>query len=463
MTTDTQEISAFVSRNESYYRAAFGLLENKTRYFRPNSGAFFAGSLWAAARGVWWLFWLCLAFDISAISVFLNAFGDENIRVEFMVSGLMILVFTRLGVSMIADRALLKRFGKWRVNTRTTHGFSWRRVLVGTLLGLAIAPLTIYRTLRVAPTERDCRRLFASLKEASQTPDALQYFDCLTISAVPIDRGRPQFIAESIDRGVEYLVVNFSGLFDSIAWAVRTILVGLENLFIGIPWPVMIVMLVLISWRMAGIKIAIFTICAVGYLASMGFWQNAMATISLVFAAVAIAVVFGVPLGILAAKHKRAHAVVRPLLDMMQTLPSFVYLIPAIAFFSIGKTPAVLATVIYACPPLVRLTTLGIRQVPSTVTEAAVAFGATPLQLLLKIELPLAIPSIMTGINQSIMMSLAMSVIAALIGAGGLGFDVLFALQQVQPGKGLLAGIAIALCAMIIDRSVQGMRLAGNR
>ena len=254
------------------------------------------------------------------------------------------------------------------------------------------------------------------------------------------------------------MTVNFSGFFDSVAWTIRTVLVGLENLFIGIPWPVMIVLLILASWRVAGVRVAIFTTAAVAYLASMGFWQNAMATITLVCAAVTIAVIVGVPLGIWAAKSKGANSIIQPTLDVMQTLPSFVYLIPAIAFFSIGKTPAVLATVIYACPPLIKLTTLGIRQVPSVVTEAAIAFGATPMQLLLKAELPLAMSSIMTGINQSIMMSLAMSVIAALIGAGGLGFDVLFSLQQVQPGKGLLAGIAIALCAMIIDRSVQGMR-----
>jgi len=243
---------------------------------------------------------------------------------------------------------------------------------------------------------------------------------------------------------------------------VRTVLIGLENLFIGVPWPVMIVLFLLASWRMAGPRVAIFTAAALSYLALMGFWQNAMATISLVFAAVTIAIVIGLPLGILAAKNARANSIVQPVLDLMQTLPSFVYLIPAIAFFSIGKTPAVLATVIYACPPLIRLTVLGIRQVPAPVKEAAVAFGSTPMQLLVKTELPLAMPSIMTGVNQSIMMSLAMSVIAALIGAGGLGFDVLFALQQVQPGRGLLAGIAIALCAMIIDRSVQGMRRAGK-
>jgi glycine betaine/proline transport system permease protein len=140
----------------------------------------------------------------------------------------------------------------------------------------------------------------------------------------------------------------------------------------------------------------------------------------------------------------------------MQTMPSFVYLIPAIAFFSVGKPPAVLATVVFAMPPMIRLTTLGIQQVSPSVIEAMLAFGASPRQILFKAELPLATPSIMAGINQSIMMSLSMVVVAALIGAGGLGYDVLFSLQHLEAGKGLLSGLAIVLCAMILDRIIQG-------
>jgi glycine betaine/proline transport system permease protein len=148
--------------------------------------------------------------------------------------------------------------------------------------------------------------------------------------------------------------------------------------------------------------------------------------------------------------------VLNPVLDAMQTLPTFVYLIPAIAFFSVGKTPGVLATVIFALPPMIRLTALGIRQVPAHIVEAAVAYGARPSQILFKVELPLAKPSIMTGINQTVMMALSMVVIAALIGAGGLGEDVTRALQFLQKGQGMLAGLAIVLCAMVIDRVLQG-------
>jgi len=217
-------------------------------------------------------------------------------------------------------------------------------------------------------------------------------------------------------------------------------------------------LLVLAAWQAAGRGVAIFVFLALAYLGLFNFWANAMSTLSLVFAAVLIGALVGVPIGIFCAKSARAYRLVRPVLDVMQTLPAFVYLIPAIAFFSVGKTPGVIATFIFSSPAAIRLTTLGIQQVPHSVKEAALAFGASPLQLLYKVELPLALPSIMTGINQTIMLSISMSVTAALIGAGGLGFDVLFALQNVEAGRGVLAGIAIALCAMMIDRIIQGTR-----
>jgi glycine betaine/proline transport system permease protein len=166
---------------------------------------------------------------------------------------------------------------------------------------------------------------------------------------------------------------------------------------------------------------------------------------------------------VLCAKSRRANAVLEPILDIMQTLPTFVYLIPAVAFFSIGKPPGVIATVIFALPPIVRLTALGIRHVPGHVREAADAFGATPMQMLLKVELPLAVPSIRLGINQTIMMCLSMVVVAAMIGAGGLGLDVIRSLQHLKTGQGFLAGIAIVVCAMVLDRVVRGREQGGRR
>ena len=206
---------------------------------------------------------------------------------------------------------------------------------------------------------------------------------------------------------------------------------------------------------MAGIRVTTFVGASLIYLALFGFWQTAMDTLSLVVAASIICVVVGLPLGIWVGKSKRGQALVTPILDVMQTIPSFVYLLPAIAFFSIGKPPGILATVIFSMPPMVRLTALGIRQVPESTKEAALAFGANPKQLLTKVELPLALPSIMTGVNQVVMMSLSMVVIAALIGAGGMGYVVTEALENTETGRGVLAGLGIALLAMMIDRVVQ--------
>ena len=180
-----------------------------------------------------------------------------------------------------------------------------------------------------------------------------------------------------------------------------------------------------------------------------------MDTMSLVITATLLCCIMGLPLGVLVGKSDRAEAIIRPILDVMQTIPSFVYLIPAVAFFSVGKPPGIIATIIFSMPPIVRLTALGIRHVPLETKEAAVAFGSTERQLLYNIELPLALPSIMAGVNQVVMMCLSMVVIAALIGAGGMGLIVVEALANTRIGRGILAGLAIAFIAMIIDRIIQ--------
>jgi len=234
-------------------------------------------------------------------------------------------------------------------------------------------------------------------------------------------------------------------------------------LLIGTPWPVTMLVIASISWRLAGWKVALFVVASLVYLALFGFWEKSMQTVALLGSASLLSIAVGIPLGIWCAKNRVAYAVARPVLDMMQTLPSFVYLIPIIAFFGTGNAPGVLATIIFGMPPVVRLTALGISNVPEAVKEAATAFGSSKRMLLLDIELPLARPSIMAGINQSILMCLSMVVVASLIGAGGLGSDVLIALQYASKGQGLLAGVAILLCAMIIDRIVQGRYSQGER
>jgi glycine betaine/proline transport system permease protein len=207
---------------------------------------------------------------------------------------------------------------------------------------------------------------------------------------------------------------------------------------------------------LAGGRVAIFTAAALAYLGFFGFWELSMLTVALLGAASILCITFGIPLGIWFARSKTAFAAAQPVLDFMQTMPAFVYLIPVIAFFGTGKPPGIIATLIFGMPPVIRLTTLGLNGVPEDIKEAARAFGATEWQVLCGVELPLARSSILAGINQTILMCLSMVVIASLIGAQGLGSVVLQSLQYAAKGQGLLAGIAILLCAMVIDRIVQG-------
>ena len=227
-------------------------------------------------------------------------------------------------------------------------------------------------------------------------------------------------------------------------------------MLVGTPWPVVVLVICTLAWQLAGRRVAIFTAAALAYLGLFGFWELSMLTVALLGAASILCIAFGIPLGIWLARSKTAFAAAQPVLDFMQTMPAFVYLIPVIAFFGTGKPPGIIATLIFGMPPVIRLTTLGLNGVPEDIKEAARAFGATEWQVLRGVELPLARPSILAGINQTILMCLSMVVIASLIGAQGLGSVVLQSLQYAAKGQGLLAGLAILLCAMVIDRIVQG-------
>ena len=252
------------------------------------------------------------------------------------------------------------------------------------------------------------------------------------------------------------MTLTFEALFDAITLTVREMLEVLEAIFLGLPWPVVCGVTVLAAWRLGGWKVSLFAAVSLLYLGLFGYWEKSMSTLSLVGASAFFCFAIGMPLGVLCGKRPRLYDACKPALDFMQVMPTFVYLIPAVAFFSIGKPPGVLATVIFAMPPMIRLTALGIQQVPESVREAGTAFGASSWQLLAKVELPLAVPSIMTGINQTIMMCLSMVIVASMIGAGGLGYDVLVALRHLKTGEGFLAGMAIVVCAMLLDRIIQG-------
>jgi glycine betaine/proline transport system permease protein len=263
-------------------------------------------------------------------------------------------------------------------------------------------------------------------------------------------------VATLIERGLDYLTTNGQHLFKSATATINSLLGIMEAFLAKTPWPVTMTVIASIAYLRGRLPAAILTVVALAYLSSMGLWEKAMETVSLLGTAALISILIGGPVGVLCAKSQQAYRVVRPVLGLMQTMPAFVYLVPAIAFFGIGKPPGILATIIFSVAPMVHLTVLGIRGVPETVKEAAVAFGASKSFLLFNVELPLALPSIMTGINQTTMMCLSMTVAAALIGAKGLGEDVLEALGRVAAGQGIVAGVAIIFCALVLDRIMQG-------
>lgn len=254
---------------------------------------------------------------------------------------------------------------------------------------------------------------------------------------------------------INWLTDNLDAFFDGIGSMVTGILDATEFMLL-LPHPlVMILFFTALAWFAARYGVAIFTLLGMLLIYNMGYWDATMETLSLVLASVLIALVLGVPLGVWSAKKPIVESVMRPILDFMQTLPAFVYLIPAVLFFKLGPVPGVIATLIFSLPPAVRLTSLGIRQVPEEIREAAISFGSNPRQLLFKAELPVAMPTIMAGVNQTIMLALSMVVISGMIGAGGLGNEVLKGITQLKIDIGFEAGISIVILAIFLDRVTQ--------
>ncbi len=270
-------------------------------------------------------------------------------------------------------------------------------------------------------------------------------------------------IGEGVEIVIDWLTNNFGPLFDLIATVLTAIITAFEAGLDFIPAILMMILLALAAWRLAGRGVAIFTLVGLFVVDSMGLWAQTMSTLALVIGSTLVALVIGLPVGIWSARSETAAKIVRPVLDFMQTMPAFVYLIPAVYFFQLGKVPGMIATVIFAMPPAVRLTSLGIRQVQQDVVEAAQAFGATPRQVLVKVQLPLALPTILAGVNQTIMLALSMVVIAAMIGAGGLGQEVLKGLTQLKVGLGFEGGLAIVILAIVLDRITQALGASSNK
>ncbi len=487
-----EEIRDFVGKNSSYYIDRFDRLVEKTGYsWSFNWSAAIFGPIWLASRQLWNLFWILLFLELLAfVQISRGLWADlgfdqfvrgqrlqgialkrlqeaenaaekgaanaDNImesaqslsraaeealmlaqaQVEtapwYIVGGIVLLLIVKLVEGGYGNWLLFKRFTRWQADRSLTTGINKMNILGASALILPVSVLTIYRF---------------------TTNSAPQW-----LVKVPTERAWRVDFSQSVDRFFEWFTLVGVDFFSSITVAIRSLLEGMDVLLVDTPWPVVMVVIILLALQLAGPRVAIFTTACLVYLGVLGFWEKSMETVSLLGTAAFICIVFGIPLGIWCAKNNRLYAVVRPILDLMQTMPSFVYLIPVIAFFGIGKAPGVVATIVFGMPPVVRLTVLGLYGVPESVREAAIAFGASRRFLLFRVDLPLALPSIMTGVNQTILMCLSMVVIASLIGAKGLGEDVLHALTYADEGQGILTGIAILFCAMILDRIVQGRR-----
>ena len=369
----------------------------------------------------------------KAVQDALDAGATAQERAGWLIAtGIALLLLFKAVQGSMANWALEQRFTRWRSDRALRTGLDPPAALAAVVfVGVSYAATVTQFTV-------------------SQPIEFLDVF--------PTERSYQVNLARDIKVWFGELAIRGEQVFDVVTFGLRSVLNALEVLFVGTPWIVIMGIVILLAWRTTGARMAIFALAALAYLGVLGFWEKAMTTVALLGTAACISISVGIPVGIICARSQRAYMVVRPVLDLMQTMPAFVYLIPVIAFFGSGKPAGIIATMIFGSPPVVRLTVLGLRGVPESVREAAMAFGASTRYLLFKVDLPLAAPTIMAGVNQTIMLSLSMVVISSLIGAKGLGEEVLEALQFAAEGKGILSGIAILFCAIILDRSVQGKR-----
>ena len=262
-------------------------------------------------------------------------------------------------------------------------------------------------------------------------------------------------VAEWIEKNIKEWLFTQRPLFKKLSAPIDSVLNNLDALFNFIPFPVVILVFLYFAFKTNGIRFAIFTFLSLIFIDLVDLWSESMTTLAMIFTAVIFCMIIGIPVGILASRSNTFEIILRPILDIMQTIPSFVYLIPVVMLFGVGLTPGVVATIIFALPPIIRLTNLGIRQVGKGFKEAGSSLGLTKLLILLKIEIPLSLKTIMAGVNQTLMLALSMVVIAALIGAGGLGLTVYVALGRLDIGAAVIGGTGIVILAIILDRITQ--------
>ena len=485
-------IRTFVRTSPDYYISQFDKIGESARFtptFNAMAGLF--GPVWFGARGLWsWALPFLILETLALVQIARGLFGDlaadafkriasiegtldlrrqqlaaaietgsdkvdiyqrtvdsleaaiGGIRDEatalseqgmsIALTGLVLLIVAKAVQATVANWALEGRFSEWLSERSIRSGLPVQEIAFSAVFMVLIVVVAMvhysfpgrYTLLSEFPTDPDIRLTSIAWVE--------------------------EFIA--------FCVRNSEAFFDGLTILIRSILDALEIILVQTPWIVIASLIVLLTWLTAGIRTAIWSGAFLAYMGLLGFWEAAMTTLALLGTAACLSIAIGIPLGMFAARRPRFYAFIQPIMDFMQTMPAFVFMVPVIAFFGVGKPAAVIVTMIFGGTPVVRLTVLGLRGVPESVREAAIAFGANKWYLLTRVDLPLASPSIRAGINQTIMLSLAMVVVASLIGAKGLGEDVLEALQYANVGQGILAGFAILFCAMILDRIVQGQR-----
>lgn len=483
-------VDQFVRTNPAYYRARFHEIGSQSGYvFSFNLWAFLLGPVWYGARSIWnWGLAFLILETFGWVQLVRGGFGDlaasareriaqiegtlalrreqleaaieqnsdkidvyrrtvesleanigdiraeavqaEEAGIYIMAGGIAALLVVKFVQAVMANTVLERRYSIWLSDSTLSPGMSIGHIALAAGFSLLIVAATV------------------------------MHYSFPAISALFVEFPTRPFIRLGAIFWVEWLftaaVTNGEALFDAITYGIRLILDFLEIAFVETPWFVTISFIVLLTGLSAGIRTAIYSASFLAYMGLLGFWEKAMTTLALLGTAACLSIAIGIPLGMYCARRHRFYNFIRPIMDFMQTMPAFVFMIPVIAFFGTGKPAAVVTTMIFGGTPVVRLTVLGLRGVPENIREAAISFGAGKWYLLTKVDLPLAAPSIRAGVNQTIMLSLAMVVVASLIGAKGLGEDVLEALQYANVGQGILAGFAILFCAMMLDRIVQG-------
>lgn len=483
----------FVTFNPNYYRREFTKIGDSTNFvWSFNLAAALLGPVWFGLRGLWkWGLPFVILETFALTQVMRGLFGDLAVEARARIDGIQRTLSLRreqLQAAIDSGGEKVDTIKAWIASLEREIGNIEREIRAADesavwVAALGFAGLLLVKFAQGMLANRILEKRFfewlsdralkSGLEPVGAALSAGFVLFVYLIGVLFYGFGDPttllgEFPANPAYRltAIDWIVGFFAwltdagaGVFSFISYGIRIFLDQLEVLFVQTPWPIVAGFIILLTGLTAGGRGAVFAAASLLFMGALEFWEKAMTTLALLGTAACISISIGIPLGVFCARRERFYSVIRPIMDFMQTMPSFVFMIPVIALFSVGKPAAIVITMIFGGTPVVRLTVLGLRGVPQSVREAAIAFGASKWYLLSKVDLPLAAPSIFAGINQTIMLSLAMVVVASLIGAKGLGEDVLEALQYANVGQGILAGFAILFCAMILNRIIQG----GNR